>query len=478
MLWKRDKNSSGSWSITGRLIFWFTVSSFALLAFTSGFLYWVLNQNLLNTEKQFLYNKIRVARTILEKNPQPLDMLHEEVAWESSAHQFAKFYSQISYASGDTIVETPGMKKVFKASEFPKPVSADKIPDQGKKWRSSNGQVYLMMSAWIVVGHQTHKRRLMRIALDVSHDDALMADYDRKMLIVLLFGLFISAIIGGIVARKGMKPLHDITSATKKITSSHLDERINAEKWPREIRSLATEFNEMLARLEGAFNRLSQFSADLAHELRTPINNLMGEAEVSLSRKRNTDEYRQVLESSLEEYGRLSRMIDRLLFLAHTENAETVINKTSFSANEAVRTIMDFYEALSEERHITCTIKGDAELFADPMLFRRAVNNVLSNSFLYTSDGGNISIKIEKQAPDNVSVCVKDDGIGIEKKHLERIFDRFYRSDQSHSINPGGSGLGLAIVKSIMDLHDGGINIESEIGKGTKICLGFPADME
>jgi two-component system heavy metal sensor histidine kinase CusS len=330
------------------------------------------------------------------------------------------------------------------------------------------------MAAWAELGPSGGKRRLLQVALDVSPEAALLADYRRKLAVVLLGGILFSAGAGVAIARQGMRPLVEITRAAQRITATQLHERIDPAQWPRELTALATAFDEMLSRLEYSFTQLSQFSADLAHELRTPINNLRGEAEVALSRTRTPDDYRQVLESSLEEYARLSRMIDSLLFLARAESAEVPIEPSRLDARQELETVREFHEAVAEEQGVEVACQGQAFLNADAMLFRRAVSNLLSNALRYTPRGGKITLSVQPSEDQSVEVRVSDTGSGIDPEHLPRIFDRFYRADRTRSPYPQGTGLGLAIVKSIMDLHRGTVTIQSEPARGTTVILRFP----
>ena len=294
------------------------------------------------------------------------------------------------------------------------------------------------------------------------------------MAIMLLVGTLFSVVIGAFIARKGLHPLQQITKAAQGITATQLHERIAAAKWPEELTALATAFDEMLKRLQDSFTRLSQFSSDLAHELRTPINNLIGEAEVALAKTRAAAEYRQVIESSLEEFARLSRMIDGLLFLARAETADSPINKVSFEARQELDAVREFHEAVAKEQEIKVICEGQALINADPILFRRAMSNLLANALQYTPRGGAVILRAEKSAARSVTISVGDTGIGIGPEHLPKIFDRFYRADPARSQYPQGTGLGLSIVKSIMELHHGAVHVTSEPSKGTKVTLCFP----
>jgi two-component system, OmpR family, heavy metal sensor histidine kinase CusS len=236
---------------------------------------------------------------------------------------------------------------------------------------------------------------------------------------------------------------------------------------------LATEFDAMLQRLEDSFQRLSQFSADIAHELRTPINNLMGEAEVALSRDRTSKEYARVIASSLEEYHRLAELIHSLLFLARAENADLSLHKSWFQVADELAQLLSYHELQATESEVTLNFSGDAKLLADITLFRRAISNVVANALKHTPATGNVAVEV-RPLRDAVKILVKDDGVGIPAEHLSRVFDRFYRVDASRATAMPGTGLGLAIVKTIVELHGGSATIESELGKGTLVTLIFP----
>jgi two-component system heavy metal sensor histidine kinase CusS len=237
---------------------------------------------------------------------------------------------------------------------------------------------------------------------------------------------------------------------------------------------LATSFDEMLDRLEDSFARLSRFSTDIAHELRTPLNNLMGETEVALSKTRTVEEYQHILESSLEEYTRLSHMIEGLLFLARAENTDVKLDRTVFDPLKEVHGVLEYYEAIAEEKKITVLCRGSGTVCADPLLFRRAITNIVSNAFRYSQTGSTIHIEVIETEDQSLSVTITDNGIGIKAEELNSIFERFYRSPGARGHDTRGSGLGLSIAKSIMDLHGGTIDIRSESGKGTTVILHFP----
>ena len=283
----------------------------------------------------------------------------------------------------------------------------------GARWRSAENKTFLLTAARAQLGVPSRNRRLIQFALEVSSEEAMLARYRKRIALVLGLGILGSSIAGIVIARREMRPLAEITRAAQHITATQLNERISPGAWPKELTELATAFDEMLSRLEESFTRLSQFSADLAHELRTPINNLMGEAEVALARGRTPAEYKLVLESSLEECGRLARMIDSLLFLARTDNAETEVQRTTFELRKETQAVLEFYEAVAEEQAVELSVTGQAMLSADVILFRRALSNLLTNAFKYTPRGGQIIVTIQLMSDATLAVSVADNGAGI-----------------------------------------------------------------
>jgi len=298
-----------------------------------------------------------------------------------------------------------------------------------------------------------------------------MKQFAALLVAVLALGVAAAAIIAWSVTKRGLRPLGKMTHALKRAGPKQLHERVTTVGWPRELQPLAVAFDEMLARLEDSFVRLSQFSADIAHELRTPIGNIRGEAEVALRRSRSPEEYHEVIESTVAECEHLGHIVDNLLFLARTEAAEGHLQRTSFNGRAAIEKIAAFHEPIAEEQHLTIRCEGEATFVADEMLFERAVNNLVENAVRHTPAGGSIEITVANRDA-NSEVSVKDNGSGIAAEHLPRVFDRFYRADSARSSE--GVGLGLALVKSIMDLHGGTAVIESEVGRGTTVTLTFP----
>ena len=466
--------SDSRWSITKQLAWFYTLSTSAMLILALGFLYWVLATTLEREDENFLANRVHALRIILQEQPEDTKALEREIIDENvglAGYQY-QTYSRILDESGHILYEAPGMSQEIPPTAFP---ALSEPVHKAQKWQSAKGKIYRLIAMQVEPSAANRPLRQIQVALDETSEEAQISRYARYLTGLLLIGILVSAVIGIVAARRGLRPLADITKAAERITVSQLHERIDAAYWPQELVSLARAFDGMLDRLEDSFNRLSQFSADLAHELRTPINNLRGESEVALSKPREAHEYREILASSLEEYDRLSRMTDSLLFLAKADSAQGMVTSLPLDARKEIKKITDFYEALAAEQGVRAVCEGEGTLDADPILFRRAISNLLSNALRYTSSGGKITFSIHRVDGGGIEIACCDTGTGIAQEHLPKIFDRFYQANSSRNAQTEGAGLGLAIVKSIVSLHGGEIAIQSTLGVGTSIRLIFPA---
>lgn len=316
---------------------------------------------------------------------------------------------------------------------------------------------------WVKVTERMHSTDLLFIG----------AECHKKLIMILLLSSFTTLFLGYWVARKGLNRIQEFGKSMEKMSAESLHERLDPKEWPSELRLLVKKFNALLNRLQTSFVQLSQFSSDIAHELRTPLQNLMCMTEISLSQKMISEPCQQLLEKHMQEYHFLSRLIENLLFLARSDQKQLLLQKETVAIHEEIRSLFDYYQGIAEEKNIQLSCEGQAVVYADPLLLKRAFSNVLSNALKYTPENGSISVQIQV-CFSWVTISIIDTGIGIPEEHLLKVCDRFYRVDQSRSRNSGGFGLGLALVKSIMELNQGGILISSPNQKGTCVSLKIP----
>ena len=463
------------WSLAPRLPRHYLVSTTLLLLLAAGFLYWSLERSFAARDQGLVSSKAQVMQLLLREYHDRPDVIASEVIHEASTSQPLKYYLRILDDQGRTLIETTGMDALPPPAVFPPSAALPAPVDGGDDPVLHRHGSFLLVAVPAETGVRGGERRTLPIAPDLAPPEALLRAFRNRLFIVLGVGLVAAAAAGAFIARRGLRPLARIASAAQRVTASHLQERVAAAKWPAELTALAGAFDAMLDRLEDSFKRLSQFSADLAHALRNPLNNLRGEAEVTLARARTPEEYQQTLASHLEEYERLSRLIDNLLFLARADHPHTALTRIRFAARKEMDAVREFYEALADEQQVAVECAGDAIVTGDPMLFRRAASNLLANGLKYTPANGHVSLSARILGDGAAEVVVRDTGAGIPREALPRVFDRFFQVDQSRDLTAKGCGLGLAIVQSIMRLHGGSVAIESTVGQGTTVTLRFPA---
>lgn len=315
-----------------------------------------------------------------------------------------------------------------------------------------------------------------QVVIGIAHDRAasqrLLSRLAVSILLACVLGSLLAGALGCAAAAHGLAPLAKMAQVAKRISPQRLGERLNVHEWPVELHAVASGFNEMLAGLEESFVRLSQFSADLAHELRTPIGNLMLHAQVALGRPRSEAELRAVLESGLEELERLSRMVNDMLFLAKADHAQIALKREPLDVGEEVDKVLEFFEPLATERRLKLLRRGGAGLRADRTMIRRLLANLVSNAVRHGSEGSTVEVSIGSSA-DAAHIAVTNEGRALSEEECRRVFDRFYRGPAPRGGADGGAGLGLSIVSSIVQLHGGRVAAKSAAGRNTfSVTLG------
>ena len=457
-----------------RLTAAYSLGGLLLLLLATASLYIVLRIELERSTELFLADKLHVLRSMLSERPDDEDALREEIELESAARRYQQFYIRLLDEHDAPILTTPGMADQLDLAEL-----ASRTRGRSERSIAMAGrqrQPFRVTSATVAVGTPPTHSDTVQIAIDVSQEEELLTRYRLWFWGILLATSVLFPLVGYRIARHGIRPVEEIAATARRITSTNLRERIGSEGYPSELASLAGTFNEMLTRLEESFERISRFTADIAHDLRTPVNNIRGEAEVALARSRTVDEYRDVLESSLEEAVRLSELIGDLLFLARAESPSTDLHREHVNIGELLTTVRDYYDASATDAGILLVVNDGAESLSselDRSLMLRAVNNLVSNAIAHTPTGGTVTLAATDEDA-AIRIEVSDTGGGIPTEALPRVFDRFFRVDPSRSKASGGSGLGLAIVQSILTIHGGAAEILSQLGRGTRVTLRIP----
>lgn len=447
-------------SLSSRLALLFAGCA-ALVSLVAGVLFSQSSEtHFLELDQQALAGRLTDLRTVLQgaTNPEQLaarrTQLEQELARQSDLHL------RILPGSGPPWFDSlPGLG----------PVS----PLPGLQTLDSAGTAYRVLSAELAPG-QPASPTLM-LLMDITHHQHFLQRMQRLIWLTVGLSALATAVLGAWAARSGLRPLRQMGETTGQVSARSLTTRLPAEHMPAELAAMATAINSMLARLEDAFARLSGFSADIAHELRTPLSNLLTHTQVTLTRPRSLEEYREALHSNLEELQGMAQMVNDMLYLAKSDHGLLLPNRQPLNMADEVDSLVEYFAALAEESDVKVTAHGSGSLHADRQMLRRALSNLLDNALRFTPAGGRVAVRLEEK-PGVLTLEVENTGEGIDPAKLSRLFDRFYRADPARSEgSTEHAGLGLAITRSIVLAHGGQIRCESEQGR-TRFVLDLPRE--
>lgn len=302
---------------------------------------------------------------------------------------------------------------------------------------------------------------------------AMLGEFRQRIYLAVGMAFLLTALLGFVLLRRGLRPLREMAAHATDISPARLHSRMSSDNTPVELQQLSDAYNAMLDRLAEGYQRLTQFSADLAHEIRTPVGSLMGHCQVALRQGRSADEYQALLASNLEELERISRIVESILFLARAEDTQAVVQRQPLQVHDELERVTEYFEGLAEERRIRLSIAGDATLNADPLLLRRALSNLVANAIRYADPHSEVQIDVAS-TPTQCVINVENQGPALDPATLTHLFDRFYRGDASRQHNSDSNGLGLAIVAAIMQLHAGEASVSQPQPGRIRFALSFP----
>jgi len=460
------------WSLGLRLTAYFFIVTTALLCAVG----WALNNQLSHQLWEKDEDNVRATMDVQRAIVEAMDAQRAKASarpwqqeWTEHALRNRNLALRLTTPEGEVLESAPALRIPLEAFPEPKKDVAIRRYTIGK----GREEVRYMLASTTVerVPGQVWQ---LQAAYNLREGHELGEAFRRRMLLVVALGVIAASALAAYIVHRALRPLRLMSEAIGEITAEKLDARIAGRAWPSDLRRLAESFDAMLARLHAAFEQLSRFSSDLAHEFRSPITNLVSAAGVMLSRERTASEYQDTLAVVVEEGDRLARMVSSMLFLARADNARQAMNFESVSALALLRDIIDAYGAVAEDRGVLLEQAGSADvsLQADPMLLRNALSNLVSNALQHTPPGGVVTLSASTRS-DGVEFTVTDAGCGIAPAHLPHLFERFYRVDAARS-SGDRTGLGLAVVQSIAELHGGHVQVHSKVDQGSRFSLWLP----
>lgn len=457
-------------SITFQLTALFAISSTAVLLLL-GLLIWTsVERHFVDLDVEMLSGKLLLAQRAVEQINTPDQLAELPQRLDEALNGQYGFAVLVVASDGQTLYTTDEASFPAELSQRSKATE----PPQPRVWQTEDGRPMRGIAASAFTGIAGQPPIMMAIGMDISLHEHFKHSFQITLWLFVLLAACMSGVLGWAAARRGLAPFVAIKTKAADITAHQLHARLPIDAVPIELRDLVETLNDMLARLEDSFKKLSDFSSDIAHELRTPVSNLLTQTQVTLSKNRSPDEYRDVLASNIEEFERLSRMISDMLFLAKSDNRLMIPRRERLDLQVEVSELCEFYEALADEKSITLTCTGQGQVSGDRLMLRRAISNLLSNALRHTPPGGLIAINLDDTADSLVKLSIENSGDTIPAEHLSRLFDRFYRADASRHNLAEGAGLGLAITHSIARAHGGDISVRSDSNR-TVFELAIPA---
>lgn len=456
-----------------RLTLWYGTALALILIIFSTVLYVVTARSLRDAVDQSLEETAAAAvRALEERGFLPLVDEGELMSQFPELARIDKFF-QIFSPSGTITIRSPNVKQ----HEMPLSRQALEVAYAGRTLFESakypKEPPLRLISVPIV-----YRGSLLYIIQVGTTMDSVEHTLNRLLLVLLVsmpVALVVSLAGGWFMAGRALRPVDAITLAAQRIAGGDLTQRLTAPVSADEIGRLANTFNDMIDRLETSFRQIRQFSSDASHELRTPLTVMRGETELALRRPRETEDYKAVMESNLEEIDRMTRIVDELLFLSRADMGEVKMEHLPVSLDSLIEDVQRQGALLGQERDVQVLLSATtpAVVLGDELRLRELFLNLVDNAIKYSRSGGTVEMALTIEQG-QARLSVTDHGIGIAQEDQPQIFDRFYRTDHARAHTKKGTGLGLAICIWIAESHRGQIEVQSKIGEGSTFTVLLP----
>lgn len=449
-------------SVRVRLTLWYVGAMMVVLAVYAAGVFVIIRSNVSKVLDDRLHDDFDWASDMLAQRPDGSIAPYEETGEGDSP------WLQVWSLTGDLLYDTPAARRspvpgsdALAAQEGDRIVS---VPEMTPPFR--------VMSGGSRIGGRP-------VVVQVARSEEPMWQELSDVLLVLLLGLPLGVVVAGLggysLARRALAPVDRMAERARSITAERLRDRLPVHNPSDELGRLASVFNEMLTRLESSFEQMRRFTADASHELRTPLTAIRSVGEVGLRGKRDAAAYREIIASMLEEVDRLAHLVDRLLTLSRADNGEAKLSVDAVDLCELAEEVAAQLDVLAEEKRQSITIEraGTLHWMGDRLVLRQALLNLVDNAIKYSPVGGQITIRVAQSSTDAI-LDVRDTGPGIPAELQPRIFDRFYRVDESRSRDNGGTGLGLSIAKWAVEVNGGQLTLETTSSMGSTFRIVLP----
>jgi heavy metal sensor kinase len=469
-----------SWKIGGKfyrrtdfkMTLWYVFTFLISALLICTFLYLRLGHQLLKEIDQFLLDETKEMEKVLSREPKETYFL---VRFEDEvmARKYYPFFFNILDPNGKPLYTSRGFGEIRYEPNDVVVANARNGRETREEIHSSRGKIRFRVISTPIY-RDGKLTEIIQLGTHLRFVRKNLIHFRNNILVAIPIILVLGAMGGWVLARRSLSPIGYIASKSRNITSENLSERLQLRGTDDEMDDLIKTINEMIARLESSFKRMAEFTADASHELKTPICAMRGEAEVLLSKERKTEEYQEGLVHFVEEFDHLNQMINNLILLSKFDATQGELKMVPLRLDLLIEDICNLFQVLAEQKKIELSVGQIEEvtIVGDKIRLQQLFTNLIDNAIKYTLEGS-IRVSVEKNK-EVVLVKICDTGIGIPKEEQKKIFKRFYRVDKSRSKETGGVGLGLSIAEWIVHAHQGRIEVDSELNKGSTFTVYFP----
>lgn len=457
-----------------KITLWYLFSVLAIITLVGISLYYHLQQKLSKETDNLLIDEIADILPAKSRNKLNIAKLNVAIVRETSNRKYHQISARLLDLNSNVVVTS--------ANFFTPPLQlSEKAMVNAKNGIKTIETVYLSSktSCYRLLTEPVFKDDsliyVLQIAIFLKDSFNILKDFSRDIFLYIPIIVVITAFGGWFISRKSLSPLGRIIKSTREITYLNLNKRLERLNSGDELEELTNTINSMLNRLEDSFKKNVQFTSDASHELRTPITGLKAGTEVILAKERSAEEYRELHENNLIVFEEITRMIEDLFVLLKSDYGLKEMHCSSFALDGMLNELYTRFSLLSDAKDINFSIKKTTQIQicgVEPLL-KRVFANIIDNAIKYTPDGKRIYLSLEKKNG-NAIVSIQDEGKGLSEENKSKIFDRFYRVDQSRSRETGGAGLGLCICRNIVELHNGKIEVKSRLGEGSTFVVTLP----
>jgi heavy metal sensor kinase len=453
-----------------KMTLWYVLTFLISALIICSFLYWSLRHRLLREIDQFLLDETKEMQRVLAQEPKETSFLMR-FEDEVMARKFYPFFFQILDPSGKSLYVSRGFQRIGYELQ-------ERVLTNARNGKDTREQIHSSGTMYRIISTPVYRdgkfSEIIQLGTHLRFAKKNLAHFINYILIALPIMLILGTLGGWMLSRRSLAPIGYIASKTRSITSRNLGERLLVRGTEDEMDDLIRTINEMIARLESSFKGMAEFTADVSHELKTPICAMRGEAEVLLLKERNAEEYQEGLIHFVEQFDRLNQMINDLISLSKFDATQAELKMAALRLDLLVNDLCNLFQVLAEQKNIVLEAgtMEEVTVIGDKVRLQQLFTNLIDNAIKYTSKGS-IQVTVEENKDSGV-VKIKDTGVGIPKEEQEKIFKRFYRIDKSRSKETGGVGLGLSIAEWIAHAHRGRIEIDSEPNRGSTFTVYLP----